>query len=134
MRRLVLGFALGGIGTVVMLCVAAGYVMQADDGLELVLPGATNVLISGRGTSRLRVSYDLPPSKRIPSVSQHLTYQGWRRITLENFDRPNPTFIRVRLFGFVREIVAINPRPAHRQSAELQLTRCLRIRTWIRCL
>ncbi|HEX5692281.1 MAG TPA: hypothetical protein VFX76_19835, partial [Roseiflexaceae bacterium] len=92
------------------------------------------VQISGRGTSRLVVSYDLPPSKRVPSVSQHLTYQGWRRITLENFDRPNPTFIRARLFGFVREIVAINPRPAQRQSAELQLTRCLRIRTWIRCL
>jgi hypothetical protein len=134
MRRFALALVLGGIGALIVLCLAAGQFIRSTDGVELVVPGATNVQISELGPARLRITYDLPPSKRLQSISQHLTFQGWRRVRLDSFDRSSRAFTRVRLFGLVREIVSINTRPAARQSAELQLTRCVRVRSWVRCL
>jgi hypothetical protein len=134
MRRLALVLTLSGAGALAALCVAGLLLARSADGLGLVLPGATNVQISGRGTPRLNITYDLPRNKRLYNLNQHMRYQGWRRITLENYDRSSSTFVRVRLFGLVREIVMINLRPPQRRRAEIGLVRCVRIRHWVRCL
>ena len=134
MRRLALVLTLSGAGALAVLCVAGILLAQSADGLDLVVPGATNVQIDGRGTPRLSISYDLPHNKRLYNINQHLRYQGWRRISLENYDRSSSTFVRTRFFGLVREIVMINLRTAQRRRAEIGLVRCVRVHNWVRCL
>jgi hypothetical protein len=122
-----------GLCLLTTLCGAGLLAAWADEGRDLIVPGATNIQISGRGTARLRVTYDLPPNVRLQSLRQHFTQQGWRRIRLENYDRPGPAFTRLLWFGVVREVVMINPRSTAYQAADISLARCLRIANWMTC-
>jgi hypothetical protein len=124
---------LAGLCLLTALCGAGLLVAWASDGRDLIVPGATNVQISGRGTARLRVTYNLPPNMRLYSLRQHFAHQGWRRLVRENGDRPGPTFTRRIWFGVVREVVVVNPRPASRQTADISLVRCFRVAGWMTC-
>jgi hypothetical protein len=137
MRRLALALVLAGLGGLTLLC--GGVLLRGwvGDGIDLVLPGATNVQMNGRGTAHLSVTYDLPENTRLNSVSQHLERHGWRRLTTENYDRPGPAFVRVTRItglGTLREVVVVQARPARRQTAEISLARCLQIAKWVTCL
>jgi len=137
MRRLALALVLAGLCGLTLLCGAALLRGWASDGRDLVLLGATNVQISGRGTTHLYITYDLPANTRLNSVSQHLERHGWRRITIQNYDRPGPAFARITRIsglGIVREVVVIKARPARRQTAEISLARCVLIGKWVTCL
>ena len=133
MRRVTLLLALAGVCLLTTLCGAGLLIAWANEGRDLVVPGATNVQISGRGTARLRVTYDLPPNIRLQGLRQHFTQQGWRRVRLENYDRPGPAYTRLLWFGVVREVVLINPRTTAYQSADISLARCFRVAGWMTC-
>jgi hypothetical protein len=133
MRRVTLLLILTGLCLSIAVCGTGLLVVWASDGADLVVPGATNVQISGRGTAHLRVTYNLPPNIRLYSLSQYFAQQGWRRITVENYDRPGPAFTRLIWFGVVREVVVVNPRPAARQTADISLARCLWVAGWVTC-
>jgi hypothetical protein len=137
MRRLALALVLAGIGGLALLCGGLLLGGWAGDGSDLVLPGATNVQMSGRGTAHLSVTYDLPTNTRLKSVSQHLEQHGWRPLTTENYDRPGPAFVRVTRItwlGVLREVVVVKARPARRQTAEISMARCMQIARWVTCL
>jgi hypothetical protein len=132
MRRVMFPLIIG-ICLLVALCGAGAMAAWANEGRDLIVPGATNIQISGRGTARLRVTYDLPANIRLQGLRQHFAQQGWRRIRLENFDRPGPAFTRLLWFGIVREVVLINPQSTAHQAADISLARCLRIASWMTC-
>jgi hypothetical protein len=137
MRRLTLALTLVGLCGLLLVCAAALLGGWLDEGRDLVLPGAMHVQISGRGTAHLYVTYDLPAHVRLNSVSKHLEQHGWRRITIQNYDRAGPAFARtlpIGGFGMVREVVVIKARPARRQTAEISLARCVQIVRWVTCL
>ena len=137
MRRLALALVLAGLGGLTLLCGGVLLGGWVGDGSDLVLPGATNVQMSGRGTSHLSVTYNLPDNTRLRSVSQHLERQGWRPLTTENYDRPGPAFVRVTRItwlGVLREVVVVKSRPARRQTAEISMARCMQIARWVTCL
>jgi hypothetical protein len=137
MRRNVLALVLTGLLGLTLLCGGALLRGWASDGLDLVLPGATNVQISGRGTAHLYVTYDLPANVRLNNLSQHIEQRGWRKITIQNYDRPGPAFARITRIsglGTIREVVVIAARPARRQTAEISVARCILIADWVTCL
>ena len=133
MRRTTVMLILIGACLSTALCGAGLLVAWGNEGRDLVVPGATNVQIGGRGTARLHVTYDLPPNLRLSQVSQHFRQQGWRRITFQDIDRAGPAFTRLLWFGVMREVVVINLRTSARQTADISLARCLRIAGWVTC-
>jgi hypothetical protein len=133
MRRMTIILILLGVCLSSTLCGAGLLVAWANEGRDLVVPGATNVQISGRGTARLHVIYDLPPNLRQNHLSQHFRQQGWRRVTFQDADRPGPAFTRRLWFGVVREVVVINLQPTARQTADISMARCFRIAGWATC-
>ena len=133
MRKLAPILAASVIGALAVACLAGMVSAWAADGRAMVLPGSANVQISGRGMLRMTISYTLPANKRLNNLSQHLRAQGWRRVALKDFDRQTTTFVRVRLFGLVREIAIVGSQAARRQTAEISLARCIRIGAWVRC-
>jgi len=133
MRRMMLALALAAVCASTLICGAGMLLTWVSDGRDLVAPGATAVQISGRGTTHLHVVYTLPPNLRLHSLSQHFEQQGWRRITINNFDRPGPAFARLTWFGTVREVIVVNPRPATRDTADISLARCFRVAGWVAC-
>ena len=133
MRRMTLLLSLTGLCLFSVLCGAGLLVAWASDGRDLIVPGASNIQISGRGTARLHVTYDLPPDIRLQGLRQHFTQQGWRRIRLENYDRPGPAYTRLLWFGVVREVILINPGTTARNIADISLARCFRVGSWMTC-
>jgi hypothetical protein len=137
MRRLALILVLVGLSSFTLLCGANLLLIWASDGRDLVLPGATNVQISGRGTAHLYISYELPSNTQLNSLNEHFKQRGWRRVTIQNYDRAGPAFARITRiggFGLVREVVVIKAPPSRRQIAEISLARCVQIASWVRCL
>ena len=132
MRRVAILLTMG-ICLLTTLCGAGLLVAWASEGSDLIVPGATNIQVSGRGTARLHVTYDLPPNIRLQGLRQHFVQQGWRRIRLENYDRPGPAFTRLLWFGVLREVVLINPQSTVHQIADISLARCFRIANWMTC-
>ena len=132
MRR-VMFLSIIGLCLFTTLCGTGLLTAWKNEGRDLIVPGATNIQISGRGTARLRVTYDLPPTIRLQGLRQHFTQQGWRRVRLENYDRPGPAFTRLLWFGVVREVVLINPQSTAHQTADISLARCFRIARWMTC-
>jgi hypothetical protein len=133
MRRVTLLLTLTGLCLITTLCGAGLLVAWTNEGRDLIVPGATNIRISGRGTARLHVTYELPPHIRLQGLRQHFIQQGWRRIRLQNYDRPGPAFTRLLWYGVVREIVLINPQTTAHQTADISLGRCFRLAGWMTC-
>ena len=133
MRRVTLLLSLTGLCLLIALCGTGLLIAWENEGGDLIVPGATNIQISGRGTARLRVTYDLPPDIRLQGLRQHFTQQGWRRVRLENYDRPGPAFTRLLWFGVIREVVLINPQTTARHTADISLARCIRVAGWTTC-
>jgi hypothetical protein len=132
MRRVTILLALS-ICLLTALCGAGLLVAWSNEGRDLIVPGATNIQISGRGTARLRVTYELPPNIRLQGLRQHFAQQGWRRVRLENYDRPGPAYTRLLWYGIVREVVLINPQTTAYRTADISLARCFRIAGWMTC-
>jgi hypothetical protein len=124
---------MGGFCLLMLLCGLGVMSVRAGEGRDLVLPGADDVRIEGRGTAHLHIVYTLPPDQPLHDLNQYLLSRGWRRVTTRNFDRPGPVFARYNWFGIVREVVIVNPRPARPQTADISVARCFRIGSWISC-
>ena len=133
LRRVALALIAGGFCALLLLCGAGALLARSTDGDELVLPGAGDTQIDGRGTGHLRITYSLPRRQSLQDLNYYFRQRGWRRVTVQNYDRPGPVFARAAWFGVLREVMVINPRPAKPHTAEISLARCFHIADLLTC-
>lgn len=133
MRKVALTLTLGGFCLLALLCAAGVLLAQEREGADLVLPGAADVRIDGRGTGRLHISYRFPADRQIHNLRDFLLQQGWRHVRTQSFDNAELIFARRGLFGLTREIALVTLDPAQRAVVDIQVARCLRIASWTSC-
>ncbi|GEM_PF-5182786 len=120
----------------VMVCAALVYGNWAQMGQSLVMPGADHVEFERRGLAASVIRYDLPAQTKRSQVGVYFEQQGWRRISLSELNRTQPTFVRVtRIAGpiLVRDVLVAQLFSSRQQAIELQLARCVQIARWTTC-
>lgn len=133
MRKIALTLTLGGLCALTSICILGLLTSWYREGTDLVLSGASDVRIDGRGTAHLHITYDLAPDQRLYNVRDHFLQQGWRRVRVQNYEHTGPVFGRRSWFGVIQEVAIVNANPARSSMADISVVRCLRIARWVSC-
>ena len=108
----------------------------------LVLPDAAGVHIQQSSLSSQQITYRLPLNQTPDDLAAHLVQDGWARDIrgqLGRFRDPNGAeafmvFRRQNWLGLVPELVTVRRATPDQHAVDIQLSRCFRLGSWMRCL
>ncbi len=142
MRRAVLLVTFASCGGLLLLCLVGLALVWLGEVNTLVLQDATDVHIEQSSLSRQQITYRLPLDQAPDDLAAHLVQDGWARDIrgqLGRFRDPNGAeafmvFTRQNWLGLVPELVTVGLATPDQHAVDLQLSRCFRLGSWMRCL
>ena len=142
MRRAVLVVTFTSWGGLLLLSLVALVLVWHGETNTLVLPEATDVHIEQPSLSRQHITYRLPLSQTANDLSAHLVQNAWARDIrgqLGRFRDANGAeafmvFTRRNWFGLVLELVTVRYATPNQHAVDIELSRCLALGSWMRCL
>lgn len=142
MRRVVLVVTFVSCGGLLLLSLVGLAHVWLGEANTLVLPDATGVHIEQSSLSREQIIYRLPPNQTSDDLAAQLVQDGWARDIhgqLGRFRDPNGAaafmvFTRQNWLGLVPELVTVGRAMPGQHAVDIQLSRCFRLGSWLRCL
>ncbi len=141
MRPAVLGVTLAWAGGLPLLCLVGLALVWFGEVNTFVLPDATGVHIEQSRLSQQHITYRLSPHQTQDDLHRQLVQNGWTRDVRDErslrshiSDGALAVFWRQNWFGLVPEVVTIRQATRDQRRLDIDLSRCLAIRSWMRCL
>lgn len=141
MRRTVLLVTFAIHSGLSLFCLVGLVIIWFGEAHTLVLPDATDVQIDRASLVRQHITYQLPPNRTLADLSAQLVQDGWThdvpgQHALTRDQRDNKAlmlFWRHSWLGLVPEVVTVRLGVPDTRLADIQLSRCFTIQTWMRC-
>jgi len=140
MRPAVLVATFACWGGLLLLCLMGLTLVWLGEVNTFVLPDATGAQIQYSRLSQQHITYRLSPNQTQDYLHRQLVQNGWTRdVRDERSLRGHigdrlAVFWRQNWFGLVPEVVVIRQETRDQRRVDIDLSRCLAIRSWMRCL
>jgi hypothetical protein len=129
-------------GGLLLLSIVWMELMWLSEVATLVLPDAADVHIEQPSLSRQHITYYLPLNQTPNDLYERLVRTGWARDMRGELGRSHDqsdadafvVFWRQSWLGLVPEVVTVRRATRDQHMVDIQLSRCIALGSWMRCL